>query len=405
MSRILSFPWRFDRHTHVSLYAALRSCPSLAGLGRWEALALLKKLPAERVSLVLGWHSGHHAFTPEDLETLPPILLVNASLHGLALTPAARRRLLDSEPELVQRHQDAAWCERSLPRLMALYARFARLTPGNLDGFMQELQLLGIGAAEDMLLTDAQALEVMAASPWAGRLRYWATPEVFHSLSVEARRGLEGLKLFTDGALGARTAALSVPYRTGSEGLLLHSDEGLWAELAGLHSLGMPLAIHAIGDRAIEQVLLCLEVLDSDGLRFPAVRLEHAQFITEPQARRARDLGITLSMQPNFNSDSVDYADRLEASWLARNNPFRMLIDACGFRPGEDLLFGSDGMPHGLEYALQWSLFPPFEGQRLSLEELLAGYGVQGEGEGGSFQVEIDEERRRVACAFANKLE
>jgi hypothetical protein len=53
-----------------------------------------------------------------------------------------------------------------------------------------------------------------------------------------------------------------------------------------------------------------------------------------------------------------------------------MLIDRVGFRPGHDLIFGSDGMPHGPTYAAQWSLFPPFAGQRLSLEELLEGYGA-----------------------------
>ena len=61
------------------------------------------------------------------------------------------------------------------------------------------------------------------------------------------------------------------------------------------------------------------------------MRLEHVQFITLPQARRAKDLGVILSMQPNFNSDSEDYADRLGPRDLEANNPFRMLIDQAGF--------------------------------------------------------------------------
>lgn len=395
MNPIHRFPWRFDRHTHVSLYAALRACPSLAGLRRSEALALLGKLPAGQVTLVLGWHSSQHAFSAEELETLPPLLLVNKSLHGIAMTPAARALLADLEPELVERHSDSAWCEQMLPRLMALYARFAPLTEGSLHAFMEDLQRLGIGAAEDMLLTDAQALGVMTHSLWARRLRYWATPEVFRSLTEEEQWRLEGLKLFTDGALGARTAALSEPFLGGAEGLLLYSDEELHAILTELHPFRKALAIHAIGDRAVEQVIVCLERLDSAGLRFPAIRLEHAQFITEPQACRAKALGLVLSMQPNFNSDSVDYSDRLEASWLARNNPFRMLIDRVGFQPGKDLIFGSDGMPHGVEYAFQWGLFPAFEGQRLQLDELLAGFGEAPESEGGCL-LEIDQDSRSV---------
>jgi predicted amidohydrolase YtcJ len=123
--------------------------------------------------------------------------------------------------------------------------------------------------------------------------------------------------------------------------------------------------------------------------------MEHVQFIQPAQARRAKALGLVLSMQPNFNSDSEDYADRLGARELEANNPFRMLLDQAGFVCGEDLIFGSDGMPHGLEYALQWSLFPAFPGQRLSLEELKAGYGLPPEGQGWA-TLSVDTDRRRV---------
>ncbi len=100
-------------------------------------------------------------------------------------------------------------------------------------------------------------------------------------------------------------------------------------------------------------------------------------------------------MQPNFSSDSTDYADRLDGPRLARNNPFRMLIDEVGFRPGRDLIFGSDGMPHGLAYAAQWGLFPLFEGQRLTLAELLAGYG-SAPGNPAWGELAVDEAARSV---------
>ena len=248
---------------------------------------------------------------------------------------------------------------------------------------------------EDLLLTGEAAWWVMRASRWADRLPWWTVPAIFDTLPGEARAECAGLKVFTDGALGARTAALGEPFLDGGPGLLLYADEALHQELATLHAHGKPLAIHAIGDRAIGQVLTALESLGRQGLRFPSIRLEHVQFITEAQARRARDLGLVLSMQPNFSSDSVDYADRLGPDTLARNNPFRMLIDRVGFRPGRDLIFGSDGMPHGLAYAAQWSLFPPFEGQRLSLEELLAGYGPA-PGDLPVREIRIDEAARNV---------
>jgi hypothetical protein len=78
-----------DHHTHVTLYAALAACPTLAGLDRQGALVRLAALPRDRVTTVLGWQSATQPLAPADLAALPPAIVVNASLHGLLLTPAA----------------------------------------------------------------------------------------------------------------------------------------------------------------------------------------------------------------------------------------------------------------------------------------------------------------------------
>ncbi len=94
-------------------------------------------------------------------------------------------------------------------------------------------------------------------------------------------------------------------------------------------------------------------------------------------------------MQPNFSTDSVDYRDRLDDQYCRANNPFRMLIDEIGFEPGRDLIFGSDGMPHGIEFALQQSLFPALESQVLTVEEFRLGYCFKSD-EPGYVEVEMD---------------
>ena len=139
--------------------------------------------------------------------------------------------------------------------------------------------------------------------------------------------------------------------------------------LRSKHGLG-------IGDAAIEQCIQTLEKLKTSVENAPQVRIEHAQLINLDLATRAKKLGLTLSMQPNFSSDSVDYKDRLPHELCELNNPFRMLIDEAGFVCGEDLVFGSDGMPHGLEYALKQSLFPSIANQKLTIDEFKAGYCV-----------------------------
>lgn len=51
-----------------------------------------------------------------------------------------------------------------------------------------------------------------------------------------------------------------------------------------------------------------------------------------------------------------------------------LISDEAGFIPGKDLIFGSDGMPHGAYTALKSAFFPPVENQKLSLDEFVAGY-------------------------------
>lgn len=382
-----SIPSLQDRHTHVSLYAALQGCPSLADCADVaEALAILRGLPEDQVTTVLGWHSGRLPLKEADLEGLPPILLVSFSLHGLWITPAACAYLREEAPELVAHHRDPDWCERHLPELLPLYARFAGLSAAKLDAFLLELEGCGIGATEDLLLVDLEAWYLIRQSRWADRIACWCAPGLFVTLPSDVQADMAGLKFFTDGAIGTRTAALSEPYLDGSCPAPLWTDGELREALAQAASWGKAVAIHAIGDLALEQALRVLEGLSTAGVRFPSIRLEHVPFIDAAQASRVKVLRAILSMQPNFNADSVDYADRLAPHWLARNNPFRMLIDEAGFVPGVDLIFGSDGMPHGLACAATWSLFPPFPGQRLSLDELVAGFGAA---PGGPLEVQV----------------
>jgi predicted amidohydrolase YtcJ len=363
-----------DHHSHPSVYAALDGIPDLSSLDKPEAMRLLESLPKDGLSLVKGWYSARLDFTEGELLRLPPAVIANYSLHGVLLTGAARETLRDGHPELVRRHADPSWCERNLAALLSLYSRAAPLTAAKLAAFMAGLEALGVGSAEDMAVTGEQALSVIRASPHAGRIVCWSDPRVFRSMSPEAQAGVHGFKLFADGAIGLRTAALSEPYLGGGGlGLLLRSDSELASELA---PLARPVAVHAIGERAVEQVLTALERLCLDGVRLPPVRIEHAQFITLPQALRAKSLGLTLSMQPNFSADSRDYAPRLSPRLREANNPFRMLIDRAGFKPGSDLVFGSDGMPHGMEAAKRWGLSPDYPGQALTLGELEAGYGL-----------------------------
>lgn len=392
-----SMPRVFDNHNHFSLYLVLSMSPSLLDVGdRKKALELISRLPPDRPNLVTGWRSQLYGLTKQDLEGLPPVAVVNFCLHGYVMNGAAAE--MASGAGFVLEPADALQAERLMPGVLTYFGGSASPDEGRLRDFVSAMRKLGLYGMEDMLCV--RDLPIPDDAGFS--LSTWHLPEVWMKAGKPVKPGFKGLKLFADGALGAATAAISSGYTGSGSAVLTHSDDQMKSSIRECFEI-MPadaeLAIHAIGDLAIGQVLDAIEsVAASTGM--PAdlprrTRLEHLQFITLEQARRAIELGVTLSMQPNFSSDSDIYRDRISGVKLATNNPFRMLIDQVGFQPGRDLLFGSDGMPHGLVGAIQDALFPPLECQLLTIDELLAGY--RADGSFGSVDVEIDYDRRVVS--------
>ncbi len=396
MIETIELPLLHDNHTHVSLYAALSRCPSIAGLAPGDALAFLQKRPMDQLTLVTGWRTQELTLDTSARASLPPILLVNFSLHGYALTDAALELAKDRMPDIFEHRDDKIWQEAHMPRLFEVYTELAGEDEASIGRFMQDLQGLGLGSADDMGVSSPGSARLLLSNPWRERVKLWATPEIFQKLDTPAQDAVLGLKFFLDGSIGAGSAAIAEAYTGGGKPILVYENEHLQERIQATAKLGKGISIHAIGERAIEQALRCLEREMKNGASFPLLRLEHVQFITRDTAFRARDLGAILSMQPNFNTDTTDYTDRLPLELLARNNPFRMLIDECGFAPGWDLLFGSDGMPHGLAFAASHSIFPHAPGQKLTLDELVAGYGVA-KGISGTFKLCVDKEGQRVS--------
>lgn len=392
----IRIPLLRDRHSHPLVYAAFELGVSLEAVTRKEAaLELLRAATPSKSGLVLahGWRSNRFDWTTEELESFPPLAIFNVSLHDLKLNTAGLQLLESVYGPVVQRVADRIWYEHNMRVVLNWFANLTA-TEGSLLAFFAGLREHGVAYAEEMLLVDEREIELFQQCDLTQRTQFWASPETFESLSAGARQAVTGIKLFTDGAIGARTAALVKPYlpnsdlpnsdlptgtpevqqAVGRRGLLLYSDVGLAQELARASGLSKRISIHAIGDRAIEQVIRGFERDSQLRSEFDEVRIEHAQLIELELARRAKQLGVTLCMQPNFNSDSNEYRDRLPAEYCELNNPLRMLIDEVGFVAGEDLIFGSDGMPHGIEAAARQSLATEHAWQRLSIDEFVAGY-------------------------------
>lgn len=112
------------------------------------------------------------------------------------------------------------------------------------------------------------------------------------------------LKLFADGALGPRTAAMLRDFddQPGNTGILLLDRESIFETGVRASRIGLPLAIHAIGDRANHEVLeglASLRAYERENF-LPALRhrIEHLQLLHPDDVARPAALGVVASMQP-----------------------------------------------------------------------------------------------------------
>lgn len=150
---------------------------------------------------------------------------------------------------------------------------------------------------------------------------------------------IPGVKLYADGALGSRGAALLAPYDDApdSAGLLLREPDALRARCAVLHAAGWQVAVHAIGDRANRVVLDALEAAQGSD-RTRRHRVEHAQLLHDDDLPRFAAGGIIPSLQPTHTTSDMRWLrSRLGAERLARVSPLRRLLDS-----GAVLPFSSD---------------------------------------------------------------
>jgi predicted amidohydrolase YtcJ len=138
------------------------------------------------------------------------------------------------------------------------------------------------------------------------------------------------VKVIVDGSLGARTAALKEPYmdRPETRGMMLLSQRKLDSLVLKAHRAGWQLAVHAIGDRAVESVLKAFEKAfrkhPKEDLRH---RVEHCSVLNPRLIRRMKKLGLIASVQPHFVVSDFWVVDRVgveRARWVY---PFKTLMN------------------------------------------------------------------------------
>lgn len=384
-------PGFLDSHVHFvrvgleqTFYIELGSAKSLA-----EALERLRGAAGRREGWIIGrgwdesrWPEKRYLERSDLDRAVPrqPCYAMRVDGHMLAANTLALARCTRPEGEFVDRErghlrEEAAWdlVRAARPERETLIEAVAAAS--------RHAASLGVTAVADMAGPDHLGLYQTALRRGTLRTRAFlylpaeALPAL-ESLRIGPGFGpslvrIQGVKVFADGSIGARTAALGAPYEEGkARGQLLIERDALACLWREVEEAGLQLAVHAIGDRAIEEVLAAAEqTLISAHSRH---RVEHLELPSEEALLRVASLGLVASMQPNL----LQWSGRggLYEARLGPERDEKMDPHAEVLARGIPVAFGSGGMPMGPLYGIGLALDPPHPAQRLSWVDAVRAY-------------------------------
>ncbi len=400
-------PGFVDAHTHIT-YAGMRS--SHIDLEDARSIDEVKKILKDALPRYSPgeWIRGYNwdeskwkesrYITAEDLDevsTEHPIAIDRVDMHlTSANTLALRKFNLPSESEGVMTDEDGK-PTGVLKDVVGLFGEDAPASTNLQDAVCAATRLAnkhGITTAVDNIqsgflkaIRDCERKELLTArlvvNPRVENLEHMIALGITSGLGGPMVR-IGGVKLFVDGSIGARTAAVSEPYKDDPKntGKMFISEDDIRDIFSKAIEHGIQTLTHAIGDAAIETVLNAFESLEEEQkaqIRGQRHRIEHAEMISEYQIRRAVSLGVILSMQPNFvgqwQLEDGLYERRFDEERVRGMNMFRVALDN-----GARVAFGSDGMPYDPLYGIWAAATHPNDRVRLTVEEALRCYTLEG---------------------------
>ena len=335
----------WDQHVHLPQWAATASRLDL-GSARSVADALTGvagRLREQASGWVVGW--GHRSVPWEPQPTVGaldaiagprPVALVSGDGHHAWLSSAALTAL------------GLPWREGVVAETewFASYPHLAALTAPPPEALLAAQQAAaGRGVVGLVDLEFGMRLEDWSARlPGPLRVRASAYPETLEAvLGAGLRTGdvLPGagglltmgpLKIIFDGSLNTRTAWCCEPFTDGGgSGAANYGPEELRTLMSRATDGGLEVATHAIGDRAVTEVLAAYADTGARG------SVEHAQLVRREDLPLMARLGLRASVQPWHLVDDRDVTDRCWADRADRAYMFRSLLAA-----GVELVLGSD---------------------------------------------------------------
>jgi len=145
---------------------------------------------------------------------------------------------------------------------------------------------------------------------------------------------VRAVKIYLDGALGSRGAALLEPYSDEPEndGLILEAIEKVKIDIKRFNQLGYQTAIHCIGDRANR---IALDLYEEVGIKECRNRVEHAQMVHHKDIHRFSKLSVLPCMQPVHCTSDMGWLHlRVGKDRLCEAYPWNSLVKAGSIIPG-----------------------------------------------------------------------
>ncbi len=359
-----AFPGFTDCHVHLSAVGQSSMLLDLVGVESIAALqARLRTYAGERREGAIfgrGWIETHWPEarfpTRADLDSVVadrPVFLERidghaAIVNGAALALAGIEANTPNPPGgVIERDASGAATGMLIDNAMALVqSRLPAPTPAmRAEALARGARIYaerGWSGVHNMS-TDAEELALFQRFGGDGSLPLFA--ELYVTVEAAAalfERGpttanyvrVRGIKLYLDGALGSRGAALLSPYADapGQSGLLLTTETDLRGLLSRMRGRGLQLALHAIGDRGNRMALDAIADAFGDAeddLRAARWRIEHAQVIGGEDIARFGEMGVIASMQPSHAISDLHFAPaRLGPQRLAGAYAWRSLLDS-----------------------------------------------------------------------------
>jgi predicted amidohydrolase YtcJ len=342
-------PGFIDSHNHFCLYAMLTDqadCRRAAGCVKAEDVVEALRAKAAKTppgNWVMGWGYAPYLLddkkdlTREDLDRATedhPICLVHVSIHGAVVNGPALKALgfdrTTSDPPGGVIHKDSEGNPNGILSESAFMGPLFFNSPSIymkiMNGYDREGRIemmvrcaerfhqLGLVGVHDPFV-DAPTLRTYQEAADTGRFPFrlnaytlclWSDP----LMSAGINRGfgsewisMGAIKMFLDGGMSSRTAAVFEPYvgGGGGTGILNYDQAGLDAEILKFDHAGYQLSVHAQGDRALDMLLKAFEgaMVKGNPLRHHIV---HAGNLTDSQIDRVEELGLCIVSQACFFS-------------------------------------------------------------------------------------------------------